>query len=99
MQPLTALLQDLPPSKRTEVIDYLNLQPPRVSYKPAYPLGETSAIFAVSRTTLYNWIDAGSLRTFTMGARRFVSGEAMSELIHTREAADRAARDKLAEST
>lgn len=49
--------------------------------KLAYRIDEAAKIMSVSRTTLYRFIAAGKLRTFTIGRCRVISAKSLRALI------------------
>ena len=55
--------------------------------KPAYTIRETEQLLNLSHAKLYQQIGARSLRTYTVGRRRFVSAAAIDQFILDREAA------------
>ena len=52
---------------------------------PANSITDALSVLKVSRKTLYDEINAGRLRTYKVGRRRFVSADALTEWISTRE--------------
>lgn len=56
-----------------------------VHIKVVNSIKETSEILEVCNQTTYNEINKGLLKTFKIGRRRFVSGDALREYIKDRE--------------
>ena len=54
--------------------------------QPVNTIKETSDILRMSHQTTYNEINAGRLETFKVGRRRYVSEEALTKYIKSREA-------------
>jgi excisionase family DNA binding protein len=54
--------------------------------KPANNMAETAKLLGIGHQKLYDLINSGALRTYTVGRRRYCSGEAILEFIREREA-------------
>jgi excisionase family DNA binding protein len=52
----------------------------------SYSITQAMEALGLSRQTLYNEINAGRLRTYSVGSRRFISHEAITTWIRNREA-------------
>ena len=55
--------------------------------KPTYTIREAEQLLNLSHAKLYEQIGAHSLRTYTVGRRRFVSADAIEQFVLDREAA------------
>jgi len=51
----------------------------------SYTLLQVEDILNLSHQAIYNEINAGRLRTFKIGRRRFVSGDALIQFVKDRE--------------
>ena len=52
----------------------------------AYSIEEFAAIYGVGRTSVFEEISSGRLRTYKVGRRRYISAEAAAEWQRAREA-------------
>lgn len=57
-----------------------------MNLKPANTMTETAKALGFGHQKLYDLINSGELRTYTVGRRRYCSADAIMEFIHTREA-------------
>ena len=57
----------------------------QVHINPSNSIDELLIILKVSRGTLFKLINGEELRTYTIGRRRFASGDAVREFISKRE--------------
>ncbi len=58
--------------------------------RDAFSPAETEERLGISHTLLYELIRSGELRSFKIGARRFISAKAIHDLIAKREVGSRA---------
>lgn len=66
------------------------------SQKVGFSIPETCELMGVSRQTVYDLINAGLLRSYTIGRRRFCSRDAILDCVKAREAETNASSDAAA---
>jgi hypothetical protein len=54
-------------------------------FRPVYPLRDAFSTLAISAPTGYRLIETGELRTYQIGARRYVAGTELVRFIRERE--------------
>lgn len=59
-----------------------------IETQPVYSMAEAFEALRMSRATGYELVNSGRLRTYTVGRRRYISGEALIEFVRGREQAE-----------